>query len=104
MTNTDLCADVISRYMEGLSVDFEATSSDDGCFLLTPFNRPDGEGIELEVEVLPSGNTNSVYLCHKRGGMILPDRSLAKRVRTGTPFPCSGVIQGTRPKQQHQWK
>ena len=56
MTNTDLCANVISKYTEGLAVDFEATPSDDGCFLLTPFYRPDGEGIELEVEILPGGN------------------------------------------------
>ena len=56
MTNTDVCAGVISRYMEALSDDFKAIPSDSGCFLLTPFDRPDGEGIELEIETLPSGH------------------------------------------------
>ena len=56
MTNTNICADVISKYIEQLYADFKVASSDKGCFLLTPFDRPDGEGIELELEILPDGH------------------------------------------------
>ena len=56
MTNTEICAGVIKRYIEQLSDEFNAIPSNDGCFLLTPFDRPDGEGIELEIETLPSGH------------------------------------------------
>ena len=56
MANTDICAKVVNQYIQRLQADFEATKSDNGCFLLTPFNRPDGEGIQLEIESLPSGN------------------------------------------------
>ncbi len=56
MANTDICASVVSRYIQRLQADFEATKSDNGCYLLTPFERPDGEGIELKLESLPNGN------------------------------------------------
>ena len=56
MANTDICASVVSQYIQRLQADFEATKSDNGCFLLTPFERPDGEGIELKLESLPNGN------------------------------------------------
>ena len=56
MANTDICANVVNRYIQRLQADFEATKSDNGCYLLTPFSRPDGEGIQLELESLPNGN------------------------------------------------
>ena len=56
MANTDICASVVSQYIQRLQSDFEVTKSDNGCFLLTPFDRPDGEGIELKIESLPNGN------------------------------------------------
>ena len=36
--------------------DFELTPSDSGCYIVTPFTRPDGEAIELELTVLPNGS------------------------------------------------
>ena len=56
MANTDMCASVVSRYIQRLQSDFEATKSDNGCYLLTPFNMPDGQGIQLELENLSNGN------------------------------------------------
>ena len=56
MANTDMCASVVSRYIQRLQADFEATKSDNGYYLLTPFNMPDGQGIQLELENLPNGN------------------------------------------------
>lgn len=56
MATSDICANVVSQYIQRLQADFEATKSDGGCFLLTPFRKPDGEGIELELESLPNGS------------------------------------------------
>ena len=56
MTSANACENIVSDYLKVLSSNFDTTPSDKGCFVLTPFNRPDGEGIELELEALPSGN------------------------------------------------
>ena len=49
------CEEVIGNYLSQLRVGFESSPSEDGCFLSTPFTRPDGEGIEIELQVLPGG-------------------------------------------------
>ena len=56
MTSANACEYIINEYLGGLSSNFNATPSEKGCFVLTPFDRPDGEGITLEFETLPSGN------------------------------------------------
>ena len=43
------CATAIEAYLDQLSSGFEASPSSHGCFILTPFLRPDGEPIELEL-------------------------------------------------------
>ena len=50
-----ICEDAIADYLAYVKGEFEATGSDSGCFLATPFVRPDGEGIEVEIEVLSDG-------------------------------------------------
>ena len=57
MTVGSVCAEVVSKYLARLSEDFEVSPSDEGCYVVTPFTRPDGEGIEFEITVLPSGRT-----------------------------------------------
>ncbi len=52
------CEEVITAYLAELQTDFECSQSADGWFLTTPFVRPDGEGIEIELQVLPEGNIN----------------------------------------------
>ena len=41
--------------LKAMGDDFELTPSDSGCYIVTPFTRPDGEAIELELTVLPNG-------------------------------------------------
>lgn len=53
---TPACEQVVVKYLEALSGEFETTRSGSGCFLVTPFIRPDGEAIELELEQLSSGH------------------------------------------------
>ena len=55
MTSNNLCANVISKYLSQLSGDFSVAPSDRGCYIATPFTRPDGEIIEFELTDLPSG-------------------------------------------------
>ncbi len=58
MTNSTPCADVAAKYLTFLSGDFETAPSPEahnGCYVLTPFLRPDGEAIELELALLPGG-------------------------------------------------
>ena len=46
-----LVADCLTPIRAG----YQIAPSDNGCFLVTPFFRPDGEGIELELTSLPDG-------------------------------------------------
>ena len=57
MTPANICADMVSSYLTQLSADFEIFPSDGGCYVATPFTRPDGEVIELEIAILPGGQT-----------------------------------------------
>lgn len=56
MTASNVCEDVIEEYLAQLSNNFEVVQSPNGCHLLTPFIRPDGEAIGLELTFLPNGN------------------------------------------------
>ena len=44
------CVQAVGAYLRQMSSDFEVYQLDDGCFVLTPFLRPDGEAIELQLE------------------------------------------------------
>ena len=52
---TPSCEEVIGDYLAELKVDFKCSTSADGWFLSTPFVRPDGEGVEIELQALPDG-------------------------------------------------
>ena len=56
MTSAATCRNVIESYLKAMGDDFELTPSDSGCYIVTPFTRPDGEAIELELTVLPNGS------------------------------------------------
>ena len=56
MTYAVTCHSVVDRYLKLLSDDFEITPSDSGCYVLTPFTRPDGEAVELELVSLANGS------------------------------------------------
>ena len=50
------CEEVINAYLTVLRDDFECSQSEEGWFITTPFVRPDGEGIEIELQPLPDGD------------------------------------------------
>ena len=52
---SNACETIVNRYLADLRMGFEVSTSEDGCFLSTPYTRPDGEGFEFEVRTLPDG-------------------------------------------------
>ena len=66
MIQTNVCSDIVNLYLKKLGGEFKTIRSDDGCFLMTPFYRPDGEGVELEIETMSDGNV----LIHDMGDTL----------------------------------
>lgn len=52
---SNACEIIVDRYLADLRMGFEVSESKDGCFLSTPYTRPDGEGFEFEMRTLPDG-------------------------------------------------
>ena len=55
MTSVTNCREIVEGYLQLMSDDFQVTPTDGGCYVVTPFMRPDGEAIELEITTLPNG-------------------------------------------------
>lgn len=93
MTNTSACIGVVNKYLERLSSDFNVTPSDNGCFLLTPFSRPDGEGIELELETLPDGSISISDMGDTTGYLFVNSLTMSKAMTDRAKFisRCYGV-------------
>ena len=52
------CAEAIAGYLAALNDEFQAVRSGEECVLATPFVRPDGEGIEVELTIRQDGTAN----------------------------------------------
>ena len=55
MSSVTNCHEIVEGYLQLMSGDFQVTPTDTGCYVVTPFMRPDGEAIELEMTTLPNG-------------------------------------------------
>jgi len=55
MTTADLCEGVVGAYLKELQKEFAITTVGHGCSIVTPFIRPDGEALEIMVELLAPG-------------------------------------------------
>ena len=49
------CEEMVTKYLGLLQGEFAVTPTEEGCFLSTPFIRPDGQGIEFEVRAISGG-------------------------------------------------
>ena len=74
------CGELVGKYLEQLSSNFETTPSDSGCFVVTPFIRPDGEGIELELETLPNGHVRLTDMGDTLGYLYVNGLTLSRSV------------------------
>lgn len=57
---------IVDLYLERLKTKCKSTPSDNGYFFVTPFYKPDGEGIELEINPLSDGKV----LIHDMGDTL----------------------------------
>lgn len=49
------CSALIDTYLKTIRENFTALETEDGCHIVTPFTRPDGEAIEITVRKVPDG-------------------------------------------------
>ena len=80
MTSSTECQDIVSKYLEYMSGDFAVEPTQGGCFILTPFVRPDGEAIELELTALPNGVTRLSDMGDTLGYLYVNGLSLTRSV------------------------
>ena len=78
------CHEVIANYLDHLSVDFECSPSREGLFLSTPFVRPDGEGIEIEMQALPNGLVSITDMGDTFGYLYVNGLTLSQKVVADT--------------------
>ncbi len=88
------CHDMVADYIDILKDDFHVAPSDSGCMLATPFIRPDGEGIEIELEALPDGRVRIGDMGDTLGylyvnGMTLSRNLIADARRISKPYDVS---------------
>ncbi len=55
MTDTSTCERLVRSYIETMGSEFSVNFADNTCFIVTPFERPDGELVEISAQVLPDG-------------------------------------------------
>ena len=90
MTSVDARRELVPKYLKRLSDDFEILHSDDGCFVVTPFIRPDGEAIELEVESLPNGDVRISDMGYTLGYLFVNGLTLNKSMIDRAKFISKG--------------
>ena len=88
------CHDIVAEYIDILKDEFQVAPSDNGCLLATPFIRPDGEGIEIELEALSDGRVRIGDMGDTLGylyvnGMILSRNLIADARRISKPHDVS---------------
>ncbi len=78
------CPKAVPVYWEHLSNEFEVSKSNDGCFVLTPFLRPDGEAIELQLKVRPDNRVLLSDMGDSLGYLYVNGLTLTKAVMDKT--------------------
>ena len=80
MSSANVCAEIVSQYLARLSTDFEVSPSDSGCYVATPFTRPDGEVIEFEIINLPGGRARLADMGDTLGYLYVNGLTLTRGV------------------------
>lgn len=74
------CDEIMGSYLISLRNDFECSPSGEGWFLSTPFIRPDGEGIEIELQALPNGRISMTDMGDTFGYLYVNGLTLSQKV------------------------
>ena len=78
------CQEVVGNYLDQLRNDFECSPSAEGWFLSTPFVRPDGEGIEIELRALSNGLIRLTDMGDTFGYLYVNGLTLSQKVVADT--------------------
>lgn len=74
------CDAVIREYLNSLSSDFQVIPDDNRCILVTPFRRPDGGMIEVEVETRPDGTVRITDMGESIGYLYVSGLTLSRSI------------------------
>ncbi len=83
MQNASRCQELIEKYASAIREGSESSGADDACLIVTPFTRPDGGLVEVEVQALPDGQLRIVDLGESIGylyvnGLTVNSQTLAE--------------------------
>jgi hypothetical protein len=75
------CEELVRGYLEQLRSEFEVMpSSGNRCYVVSPFTRPDGEAIEIAVELMPKGHIRLTDMGDTLGYLYVNGLSLRSSV------------------------
>ena len=86
----DACAQVTSSYLEHLSRDFSVSIDASRCYVLTPFSRPDGEAVEVQVERRADGWVGISDMGDTMGYLYLNGLTLSRSTIEDAHRICAG--------------
>ena len=90
MKHDDACAQATSSYLEHLSRDFSVSIDASRCYVLTPFSRPDGEAVEVQVERRADGWVGISDMGDTMGYLYLNGLTLSRSTIESAHRICAG--------------
>lgn len=88
MISSGLCQQIVSSYLNELQEEFEVSDSRAGCYIVTPFTRPDGEYIEVEVTTEPDGQIRITDMGDTLGYLYVNGLRLSRNTLDNTRDIC----------------
>ena len=80
MLKSGIADNIISEYVARLTEDLEIMRTENGDYLITPFTRPDGEGISLSIVTLSDGSVHLSDMGDTLGYLFVNGLTLSKNV------------------------
>lgn len=88
MTRPSLCQQIVSSYLNELQEEFEVSDSRNGCYIVTPFTRPDGEYIEVEITMETDGRIRITDMGDTLGYLYVNGLRLSRKTLDNTKDIC----------------
>lgn len=88
MTIPNPCEELVKQYLEQLQGMFATIPSDNGCFVVTPFTRPDGESVEVALELQPDGRFRLTDMGDTLGYLYVHGLTLSRSIVDSTKGIC----------------
>jgi len=88
MSTVGQCEQLITSYLQHMEHNLKGTPTDDGCVVLTPFIRPDGEAIELAVVMQSDGRFRLTDMGDTLGYLYVNGLTLSRAVLENVRKAC----------------